>query len=113
MGTREVGSKRTCVSHAAHQIKQQKLAVAQNVLDVVAENPQEPHVAEHVQPAGMQKHGSENVGYREMVRYQTVGGNESIASIRVERELEQENQNVDHDQQDRDHGLGIARLCVA
>ena len=71
MGTRESGSASICAKrrrHAAQQVKQQELAVAQDVFHVVAEDPQEQHVPHHVQPAGVQEHGGEDVRQVEMGR---------------------------------------------
>ena len=47
------------------------------------------------------------------VGHQPVVRDEGVARIRIERELEEEDEQVDHDQQHRDHRLGVARLCVA
>jgi hypothetical protein len=33
--------------------------MSEAVFDIIAKDPQIPHVAEHVQPAGMQEHGRE------------------------------------------------------
>src|ERR1035438_570812 len=37
--------------HTAKQVEQQEFLMAQNIFDVVAENPEEPHVAQYVEPA--------------------------------------------------------------
>src|SRR5262249_55387616 len=42
------------------EIKEQKLYVAEPILDIVAKDPQKQHVAEEMQPATMHEHGSEN-----------------------------------------------------
>src|SRR5207253_9912397 len=44
---------------SAEQIKQKVSEMAQAVFNVVAENPQVPHVADQVQPAAMQEHRGE------------------------------------------------------
>jgi hypothetical protein len=44
---------------SAQQIEYQEAEMAQPILDVVAENPQVPHVAEQMEPAAMEKHRSQ------------------------------------------------------
>ena len=50
---------------------------------------------------------------RQMIRHQAVSSDELVARIGIERDLEEEDQDVDYDEQYRDDGLGVARLCVA
>ena len=40
-------------------------------------------------------------------------GDEGIAGIVVQREFVEKHQDVDDDDQNRDHGLGVARLGIA
>src|ERR1035437_2754700 len=56
---------------AAQQVKQQVLGGAQDVLDIVAEDPQEPHVAQHVQPTAVEEHGGEHAQKAEVDRKST------------------------------------------
>src|ERR1019366_2337842 len=98
---------------AAQQVEQQELGGTQNVLDIVAEDPQEPHVAQHVHPTAVEEHGGEDTQEAELIRHQTVGGDEFIAGKRLEGDLEEEDQDVDDDQQHGDDWLGVARLRVA
>src|SRR5207248_7945017 len=97
----------------AEQVKQQVLAVAQDVFDVVPKNPQEPHIAQHVHPAAVKKHGGKNGGEPEMIRDQAVIGDERVLRIRIERDLEQEYEDVDGNQQHSDDRSGAAGLGVA
>ena len=46
-------------AETAQEVEKKITQVAQVVLDVVAENPQEPHVADQVHPATVQKHAGE------------------------------------------------------
>ena len=50
----------------------------EDVFDVVAEDPQEPHVAQHVHPAAVKKHGGEDIGEMKMVGDQAVGATKSF-----------------------------------
>src|SRR5713226_6786516 len=43
-------------AHAANQVEQQVAEMAEVVLDVVAKHPEEPHVADQVQPSAVQEH---------------------------------------------------------
>ena len=45
--------------YSARQVEQKVLAMAENIFHVIAEYPQEQHVAQHVHPAGVQKHVGE------------------------------------------------------
>ena len=45
--------------HAAQEIEGDETSMPQRVLDIVAENPQEQHVADDVRPAAMQEHVGE------------------------------------------------------
>jgi hypothetical protein len=78
MGTREYGVSTDCRRNSAQQVKQQVLAVPQNILDVVAEDPQEPHVPQHVHPTAVQKHGSQYVDEPKMIGNQPKGADEGI-----------------------------------
>src|SRR5947208_10691497 len=67
---------------SAHQVVEQIAALTQAVLNVVAEDPQRPHVADQVQPTAVQEHGAEHrheasrqvpgLGLGEPDRYKTV-----------------------------------------
>jgi len=57
MGTRDPGSikrLRQPRGQAAQQVEQQVLAMPQDVFHALPEHPQEQHVAQHMQPAGVQ-----------------------------------------------------------
>jgi len=73
-------------SYTAQKIKPEILPVAQNVLDVIPENPQEPHISEDVHPAAVKKHRGQNRGVLKVIRHQPVDTNESITGIIVQRE---------------------------
>ena len=45
---------------AAQQIKDHEAAMAHRILDVIAEDPQEPHIAEQMHPATVQEHVGEH-----------------------------------------------------
>ena len=116
MGTRESGLNIVCVNRGgdpAQQVKNQVFAVAQDVFDIVPEDPQKPHVAQHVHPTAVEEHGRQHVDEVKAVGSQAVRGNECVLLVRAQREFEQKHQNIDYDQKDRYDGLGIARLCIA
>ena len=78
--------------------------MAEAVLDVVAEDPQEHHVADEMEPAAMHEHGSED-GERALGRLLREARwderpvlDEAVAA----RELDQEEQHVEDDQNERD-----------
>ena len=98
---------------AANQIEDQIFRRAENIFDVIAEDPEEPHVAQDMHPPAMQEHGCQQGEEAEVVRHQAIGSDKSIAIKRFERDLKEEDQHIDHDQQDRDDWSGIARLCIA
>ena len=52
-------------SKSAEQVKYKVGEMAEPVFDVVAENPQVPHVADQVQPASMQEHRREETARRQ------------------------------------------------
>ena len=52
------------IAHAAGDVEQQERDRAQPVLDVVAEDPEEQHVAEQVQPAAVEEHAGEHPEHR-------------------------------------------------
>src|ERR1039458_3351816 len=89
-------------------------AVAQNVLHALPEYPQEQHIANHMNPVGVHKHGGKDIGEMKVGGPQAVERHEMVERIRVHHlqpELVQKNQDVGHDQQHRDDWLGVARLC--
>ena len=58
--------------------------MAENVLDVVAVNPEEPHVPDQVHPAAMQKHGGKQIQWPQCIRHETVAGNEVVEGVRLQ-----------------------------
>src|SRR5438445_1830404 len=64
IGMPEAGLKRTCRRAAAtprNQVEDREAHAPHRVLDVVTEDPQEPHVADQVHPGAVQEHRGENV----------------------------------------------------
>ena len=49
-----------CRQHAGHQVEEQILNVAESRFDVVAEHPQEQHVADEVHQAAVDEHAGEH-----------------------------------------------------
>ena len=63
VGIVEAGFMHTCASAAAapqSKIEHDEAPVAEAIFDVVAEDPQEEHVPEEVQPAAVQEHRRED-----------------------------------------------------
>jgi hypothetical protein len=67
-------------NHAAKQVEDQILHVAQTILDVVAEDPEEEHVAGDVREAAVHEHRREE---REVnrTRRRTKTGNDYVARV--------------------------------
>ena len=92
------GQPRVCIEghvdqsrgHAAQQVEQQVFRMAQDVLDVVAEDPQEPHVADQVQPAAVQEHGGHEGVQSAAGRDQPMSGDQVVQREPVERQLVEE-----------------------
>jgi hypothetical protein len=85
---------------AGQEIEDQEVDVAELVLDIVAEDPQEQHVAEEMKPASVHEHGGED-GHgaldwilREARRDERPLLDEAIAAA----ELDQKEQHVEADQ---------------
>src|SRR5262245_21333051 len=116
---------------ARHQIEDQKSAVTQGVLDVVAEYPQVQHVAADVQEAPVQEHRREDgedrwedrcpglagsgkpAGHEPELQDEIMRGPGPFSRCRsLERQLVEEQKNVHRDQRDRDEGSGEARYIV-
>src|SRR6202162_6018455 len=95
-------------SQPAEQVEQQIFEVAQIVFNVVPENPQEPHIADHMHPRAVQEHGSQRrekschhprpAGSAQKRR--DVGGHhaqlkeQDLEALRSEARLEKENYQV-------------------
>ena len=63
---------------AAQQIEDDEAHVAEAIFDVVAEDPQEEHVAEKVPPAGVQEHRREDAEHVEPRRDDAVDAHELL-----------------------------------
>jgi hypothetical protein len=109
------------------QIEDEVAKVSHRLFDVVAEDPQEPHVPNQVHPAAMEEHAREeaqrrrnhgNCG-RQRLRTHDHGRNGSelvdkqLPAASSQRELVEEDQSVDGDQRDGDGGRHRSRIVVA
>ena len=95
---------------AARQIERQESSAPKPVLDVVAKNPERPHVASQMEPAAMKEHGAEEgtnlfAETEEMgeVRVRIANRNDrqlhkgSLQSSRPELQFPEKNERVDRD----------------
>ena len=96
--------------HAAKQVEQKELDVAQDVLDRVPEHPQEQYVAGYVYPVGVYEHRRKDVADTEIVRLQAIRRHEVLLRGGVERELVHKHKYIRDDQPDGDYRPGVARL---
>ena len=94
---------------AAHQIKDDEAAVADAVLDVVAEDPQVPHVADHVRPAPVQEHRGDERRRAKMRRDDAVHLQEGRQDVGRQRHLVEPRGRVEGDDRDGDVGRGPGR----
>src|SRR5882762_11239268 len=111
---------------AAKQIENREPARAQAVLDVVAEDPECPHVCDDVEPATVEKlvaqkwpvivdRKSDTGG---PIRVGEAGGNDAeqienlLDRLRWKHQLKEKDQNVDKNQRARNYRHGIARSGV-
>ena len=99
-----------CRRDAARQVKQQKSSPTQSVLDIVAENPERPHVAKQVQPTAVKKHRAEerqdlfaqterlsNFRNRVTHRYDRQFHERPFQSTRPQLQFPEKNQRIDRD----------------
>ena len=98
------------------EIEEQELEPAETILDIVAEDPQEQHVAEQMHPAAVQEHRGEDgigIGCRRIGEARRDEG--KLLDEPVARgELDQEHDHVERDEDDRDDRHGAAlRVVVA
>jgi hypothetical protein len=95
---------------ATEQVENQVRNRAHAVFDIRTENPEEPHVADDVQPSAVEKHAGEkreeSGGERVMVageggldsgRDYGVGIDEGLGGVRCERDLVEEDGHVHED----------------
>jgi hypothetical protein len=107
--------------HSAEQIKGEKAAAPDRVLDVVAEHEQKQHVQQNMQPAAVQEHVCDDGERR---RKEPAGHRFAAEGNREQREVEQdlgrdlvagpiqkrEDRDVDRDQRERHVGaMGSSR----
>jgi hypothetical protein len=86
------------------------------VFNIVAEDPQEQHVAEQMQPAAMHEHGGEDGRYIGVRMLGESGGNERPLGDELisAGELDEKEQHIEADQGERDHRDGPPlRVVVA
>src|SRR5688572_9320434 len=81
--------------NAAEQIEHQVFAVAKHILDIVAVDPEEPHVADEVHPAAMEEHGSDQRRQFEARGHHGVLIDEVVPRKIVKGNFEQEDYDVD------------------
>ena len=106
------------------EIEHEIARVTEPVLDVVAEDPEVPHVADDVEPAAVQEHRREQRAERrhecgrarepadESGRGQRVLRGE-VPQVRSQQQLVDEHREVDDDQQDRHHRCRARGVLVA
>ena len=87
---------------SADQIEHDETAVAETIFDVVAENPEEPHVARDMREAAVDEHRGEHVHDREVGRHQAVGIDKGFGGPRRQAGHEEEDQDVSRDDRHRD-----------
>src|SRR5207302_9286740 len=98
---------------AAAQVEKEIAAAPKYVLDIVAEDPKEKHVADQVKPAAVQEHAGQElrpcryplVGSRRTPKTEQLGGDHSVAvedRTLVLAELPQERTNAQANQQGGD-----------
>ena len=111
---------------AADQIENRKSKRSHPVLDVVAENPERPHVGDEVEPAAMKKlvredrpvtiHRKTNisspVGMSEARRHNSEKIKELFEALLGKHELEEKDEHVDKNQRMRHYRHGAARNRV-
>src|SRR5437667_7554214 len=118
---------RKCRHEPADQIKQQIRKMAKMILDIVAENPQHPHVADNVQPRAMQEDGRQNWkknssqiqmrqrdfdvrrNYSKLI-YKTV---QCPVTLRLNRQLIKKRQRIQCNNEIVDEWTAEARLIIA
>src|SRR6185503_651139 len=110
---------------AAEEIKEDEAERAERVLDVVAEDPEKPHVSDQVQPSAVQEHRREE--RRDDAAPPELAGLETVRHLpRHERELREESvqlpteryliekrRRAGDDHRDRDGGKGAGGVLVA
>ncbi len=75
--------------------------MAQNVFDIVPEDPQEPHISQHVQPAAVEEHGGQKMVDTE--NGPAPGRKFSIKAFRLRIRSEDFEQKDQHDYDDHQH----------
>ena len=98
---------------AAEQVEHDEAAVADAVLDVVAEDPQVPHVADDVRPAAVQEHRRHERRQMKVRRHDAVPDDEQLEVARLERQLEHPRERVQDDDGDGDERERSRRDDVA
>ncbi len=101
---------------AAQQVKQHKGKIAEGILDIVGEDPEEQHVGNQVQPAGVEEHvGEEGQGFGDGAvgnvlgkgsgeiggHNAKTGGNARQHGVRLEGAGHEEDDDVAHDDGER------------
>src|SRR5436190_13088267 len=86
--------------------------MSQDVFYVVPENPQEPHVANDVQPPAVQEHRGDDRRRVETGGNQSIIRDEVIPRVVVEREFMQKHYDIQNNDQDGDDWTRVAGLRV-
>ena len=96
------------------QIEDQEFCVAEPILDIVAEDPQEQHVAEEMHPAAMHEHGGEDLHRACHGALRKLGGDECPLPDKgiACGELEQEHRKVQDDEGNGDDRSGAPLRVV-
>src|ERR1700733_4729071 len=111
---------------STNQIEPEIRKMAEAIFDVAAKNPEEPHVADNVQPAAMQKHRGKkrhnciNDGQTvlpgkcelQLPRHHAVMNDEKLRHVLVERKLKEEHQKIYDDETNSHAGKRIERIEI-
>lgn len=91
-------------NHSARQVEKQESPAAHRVFDGRAERPEEDHVAQDVEPAGVQEHGRENGDGA--VAGNHIGGNDGPVADEVVavNQLLKKDKNIDENDEEGDGG---------
>src|ERR1700683_281892 len=111
-------------SQPGGKIKASVGKMSEMVFDIAAENPQEPHIADDVEPSSVKKYGSEDRNERvqqgagtidacdEVGRDQAVGHKEVADARRRQGEFVREDGSVDGDKDHGNGGEGVAAVEI-
>ena len=79
------------------EIEEEVLEVAEDVFDIVAVDPEEPHIADEVQPSAMEEHASKDINPLEAAGYKAIFEQEMVEGEFVEGEFVEEGEHIESD----------------